>query len=268
MNPETNKKLPLSTYFAIVTTVIWSGITIISPNIKAVGTFIGLFGAIITMASNINIIELLSEHKHGYKKSVLKNWGIFYILFGFIVTGILMRKDANKLSDETVSFQKPFTWRRWYKFNKQRIPLYLSIVAVLIIVGLVDFRVSEIRFELKSHFDAINNLYSNTYKSMATFMVFVLNLLAIIQIFNAVSYGKTRAPFNVFISTGLTTFMVVAYAMYAYVFIIEPSVSSNYSYSGSVFFSLISLGLGVAFAVASTIFKWKYIDWKYVKIEE
>ena len=62
--------------------------------------------------------------------------------------------------------------------------------------------------------------------------------------------------------------MIAAFVAYAYVFIIEPSVSANYSYTGSVFFSLTTLGLGVIFSVASTIFSWKYIDWKYVKIEE
>ena len=268
MQSQSSKKLPLSTYFVIGTTVIWSIVTLISPYIKTIGTFVGLFGAILAMASGMGVIELISEHKHGYKKSVLKNWSVFYLFVGFIVTGILLKRDANKLPDETVSFKKPFTWKRWYKFNKQRIPLYFSILAVLIIVGLVDFRVTEIRFELKSHFDAVNNLFSNQYKSMATFMVFALNLLSIIQIFNAVSFAKTKAPFNVFISTALTTLMVIAYALYTYVFIIEPSVSPNYSYSSSVFFSLGSLGFGIIFTVASTVFKWKYIDWKYVKIEE
>lgn len=268
MNPTTNKKLPLSTYFAIGTTILWSVITIISPNIKAVGTFVGLFGAILTIASGMGVIELLSEHKHGYKKNVLKNWGIFYLMFGFIITGVLLIRDARKMPDDILSFKKPFTWKRWYKFNRQRIPLILSIVAVLLIVGLVDFRVSEIKFELQSHFHAINNLYSNTYKSLATFLVFVLNLLSIIQIFNSVSFGKTKAPINVFLSTGLTTLMVAAYAIYMYIFIIEPSVSTNYKYTGSVFISLTVLGLGVIFTVASTVFKWIYIDWKYVKIEE
>lgn len=268
MHTQSSKKLPLSTYFVIATTVIWSIITMISPMIKTVGTFVGIFGAILAMASGMGVIELLSEHKHGYKKSVLKNWSIFYLFVGFIITGILLKRDANKLPDETLSFKKPFTWKRWYKFNKQSIPLYFTILAVFIIVGLVDFRITEIRFELKSHFDAVNNLYSNQYKSMATFMVFALNLLSIIQIFNAVSFAKTKAPFNVFISTGLTLLMVAAYAMYAYVFIIEPSVSPSYRYSGSVFFSLGTLGFGIILTIASTVFKWKYIDWKYVKIEE
>ncbi|WP_025724472.1 hypothetical protein [Acholeplasma granularum] len=268
MNQETNKKLPLSTYFAIATTVIWSIITILSPNIKAVGTFIGVFGAILALASGMGVIELFSEHKKGYKKSVLKNWGIFFLVFGFVVTGILLLNDSSKLPDETLSFKKPFTWKRWYKFNKQRIPLFLTIIAVLLITGLVDFRVNEIRFELKSHFDAINNLYSNNLKSMATFMVFALNLLSIIQIFNSVSYSKTRAPFNVIISTALTAIMTAAYGAYAYVFIIEPTVSANYTYGSSVYFSLIVFGLGILFSIASTVFSWKYIDWKYVKIEE
>lgn len=268
MNKETHDKLPLSTYFAIISTVLWSIITIISPNIKAVGTFVGIFGAIITLASGMGVIELFSEHKNGYKKSVLKVWGLFYICFGFIVTGILMIKFAKKIPDETINFKKPFTWKRWYKFNKQRIPLFLSIVSVLLIVGLVDFNVNELGFELKSHFDAVNNLYSNTFKSMATFMVFVLNLLSIIQIFNASGYAKTKSPFSTYVSTALTIFMIAAFVAYAYVFIIEPSVSANYSYTGSVFFSLTTLGLGVIFSVASTIFSWKYIDWKYVKIEE
>ena len=265
---QQKEKLPIATYFAIGSTILWTLIAFFSPNIAAIGTFVGIFAIILMLSSGMGVIELFSEHKNGYKKEVLKNWGIFYLFAGFVATGVLLLIQSNKMPHTDTSFKKPFSWKRWYKFNKQRIPLYLSIIAVLLITGLVDFRVQEVRFELKSHFDAINNLYSNDLKSMATFMVFALNLLSIIQIFNTVSYSKTKAPVNTFIATFLTTLEVAAYGTYMYVFIIEPTVSSNYTYTGSVFFSLTVFGLGILFTVLSTVFAWKYIDWKYVKIEE
>ena len=82
MNKETHDKLPLSTYFAIISTVLWSIITIISPNIKAVGTFVGIFGAIITLASGMGVIELFSEHKKWLQKISIKSLGIIlYMLW-------------------------------------------------------------------------------------------------------------------------------------------------------------------------------------------
>lgn len=270
MNNDMKKteKLPIATYAAIISTLLWSALAIYSPFIKTIGTFVGIFAVIMMISGALGVVELISEHKKGYKKDVLKKWGMYFMFGGFIITGVLLMIKSNNIVDNTVSFKKPFSWKRWYKFNKKNIPLYLSIISVLLITGLVDFKVQEIKFELKSHFDAINNLYSNDFKSMATFMVFGLNLLSMVQVFNTVTFSKTRSPFSTILTTLLTLLEVVAFGFYLYVFVVEPSVSLNYEYTASVFTSLAIFGSGLIFIILATVFSWIYVDWKYVKIEE
>lgn len=267
-NQTTNNKLPLATYFAIVSTLLWAGLAIYSPFIRSIGTFVGIFAVIMLFASALGVIELLSQHKNGYKKDVLKNWAYFYFIGGPIITGVLLLLLSNQIPAKEQSLKRPFSWKRWYRFNKQRIPFFLSLISVILFTGFVDFELTELRFSLKSHFDAITNLYSNNNKSLATFLVFALNLLSIIQIFNTVIFGQKKNPFSLILITVLTVMQVVSFIYYTYIFMVEPSLSPNYTYTASAFNSLTLFTLGTIFAVAANVFAWIYVDWKYVKIED
>lgn len=262
------EKVPLAVYFVVGSTLIWFALAIASPFIKTIGTFIGIFSIILLLASSLGIIELFSEHKKGYKKDVVKNWAIFFYFAGFIITGILLKRLSNKLPSQEVSYKRPFTWKRWYKFNKQRIPLFLSIISVILFTGLLDFDIPELRFNFKSHFDAITNLYSNNNKSMATFMIFILNITSIVQIFNTVTFGQKKNPFSVYLITALMLIELVAFGLYLYAFLVEPSLSPTYKMTNSAILSIGIFSAGILFGLASTFFAWKYVDWKYVKIEE
>jgi len=262
------EKIPLAVYFVVGSAVIWLALAVLSPFIKTTGTFIGVFSIILLLASSLGIIELFSEHKNGYKKDVVKNWAIFFYFAGFIVTGILLHMFSKKLPDQTITYKRPFTWKRWYKFNKQRIPLFLSIISVVLFTGLLDFDIPELRFNFKSHFDAITNLYSNNNKSMATFMIFLLNITSIVQSFNTVTFGQKKNPFSVYLITLLMVIELVAFSLYLYAFLVEPSLSPTYQMTNSAKLSIGIFSAGILFGLASTFFAWKYVDWKYVKIEE
>src|SRR5690606_38930294 len=106
------------------------------------------------------------------------------------------------------------------------------------------------KFSLKSHFDAITSLYSNQYKSAATFMVFLLNIVAIVQIFNTITFGQKKNPLSLYLITALTVVEIAAYIFYVYVFMVEPTLSPTYKLTASAQFSMSVFGIGILFGIA------------------
>ena len=99
-----------------------------------------------------------------------------------------MSNHANETSD-----QKPIKKRskmaRWYSFNKHKIPLYLSLISVILFSATLDFDLGG--FELKSHLYTVVAL-GPTFSALAVFSVFVITLLSMIQIVNTFSFGQKK----------------------------------------------------------------------------
>lgn len=175
--------------------------------------------------------------------------------------------------EDTKQVVKRSKFKRWYKFNKQRIPMFLTILAAIFFTGFLDFKMHNqdnvLIFELKSHFTT-NNAMGYENGNMAMFMIFLLNLLAIIQIFNTVSFSSKRSPLNLYLITGLTVLQLGSYGFYLSKLFAEQAVRASFviSQMPHAITSITVFTLGIIIQLASTILAWMYVDWKYVKIED
>jgi len=177
-----------------------------------------------------------------------------------------MSNHVNETSD-----QKPIKKRskmaRWYSFNKHKIPLYLSLISVILFSATLDFDLGG--FELKSHLYTVVAL-GTTFSALAVFSVFVITLLSMIQIVNTFSFGQKKNPMSLFLMTGITVLQTVAVVFYTYVVMTEPSRSNGFTFEKFPYaiFSYSVYIAGLVVQLIATTLAWIYVDWKYVKIED
>lgn len=170
-------------------------------------------------------------------------------------------------TNENKPIKKRSKAARWYSFNKHKIPLYLSLIAVLLFSATLDFTMGG--FQLKSHLYTVVAL-GTQYSAMAVFTVFLLTLLSMMQIFNGVSFGQKKNPFSLIMMTVLTVIQIVGVAFYAFIVITEPTRSSGFNFTKYPY-AVFSYSVYIAGAITqliATILAWIYVDWKYVKIED
>ncbi|CCV64095.1 hypothetical protein BN85405180 [Alteracholeplasma palmae J233] len=137
------------------------------------------------------------------------------------------------------------------------------LLSVLIITGTLDFQLGK-GFSFKSHINAILQLDTN----IVAFYLFLLNITALVQTFFAFSFSKAQSPKTLIMNTVLTLLQLVITVLYVLVFLTEGSRIPGYKPGSSAILSIMFLSLGALFMTISTAFAWKYVNWKYVKIED
>ncbi len=170
-------------------------------------------------------------------------------------------------TNENKPIKKRSKAARWYSFNKHKIPLYLSLIAVLLFSATLDFTLGG--FQLKSHLYTVVAL-GPQFSAIAVFTVFLLTLLSMIQIFNGVSFGQKKNPFSLMLMTALTVIQIVGVALYTYIIMTEPTRSTGFNFTKYPYaiFSYSVYIAGLTAQLTATILAWIYVDWKYVKIED
>lgn len=151
---------------------------------------------------------------------------------------------------------------RWYEFNKFKIPVIFTVIGSLIYTLFLDFRTGD--FVFRSHISAINELLSKE----VGFYLFSMYIIAMVQIFNSMSFSKKRSPMSLILFTVLNLFQGLFVYLYTNAFLVEAATRVDYTLKN---YSIMSMGImaaGFVFYVIATLFAWVYVDWKYVKIEE
>ncbi|MCV2232263.1 hypothetical protein [Paracholeplasma manati] len=152
--------------------------------------------------------------------------------------------------------------KRWYDYNKYSIPTIFTVIGSLIYTLFLDFRTNG--FVFRSHISAINEL---TNKEVG-FYLFALYIIALVQIFNSMSFSKKRSPMSLILFTVLNLFQGLFVFLYSNAFLYEAATRADYTLKN---YSIMSMGImaaGFVFYVIATLFAWVYVDWKYVKIED
>ncbi len=152
--------------------------------------------------------------------------------------------------------------KRWYSYNKYKIPVIFTVIGSLIYTLFLDFRTNG--FVFRSHISAINELTSKE----VGFYLFAMYIIAMIQIFNSMSFSRKRSPVSLILFTVLNLIQGLFVYLYSNAFLVEAATRADYTLKN---YSIMSMGImaaGFVFYVIATLFAWAYVDWKYVKIEE
>lgn len=160
----------------------------------------------------------------------------------------------------------------WYSYNKYKIPTYFILIAVVIFTAFLDFKAGN--FEFNTHLSTIGRLTADS--NIIGFYLFLIYLLAIVQVVNAISFSKKRSPFSLILLTIVAIVQVLLVAAYIMIIVGEMNSRSNLTFLpwirglgiSSFAFSAITMVLGTILTVAATVFAWIFVDWKYVKVEE
>ena len=158
------------------------------------------------------------------------------------------------------------TWaKRWYQYNKQKIPMIVVIIGVIFFTGFLDFDVQGSSFALQSHIAAIQKFLNTPRNNLSAFYLFSLYLVALIQLANSVTFSKKRSPVGLFLFTFLTLYQVVVSILYTSIFFNEQATRADYTIDSMATLSFSVMIIGSVFFVIGTVFAWIYVDWKYVK---
>lgn len=162
-----------------------------------------------------------------------------------------------------------FDLKRWYSFNKQKIPLYFLLIAGIVFTAFLDFTVKrgvdESPFVFASHLTAIQKFKSSPLANMSGFFLFTIYLVAIIQMFNGFTFAKKRAPMSLFLITGLTVAQIVLVSFYTYAFFAERASRTDYVIDAIAQRSYTIMIVGAVFMLLGAVSAWFYVDWHYVK---
>ena len=152
--------------------------------------------------------------------------------------------------------------KRWYSYNKYKIPVIFTVIGSLIYTLFLDFRTQD--FVFRSHISAISELTSK----IIGFYLFSMYIIAMIQIFNSMSFSKKRSPISLILFTLLNAIQGLLVYLYSNEFLVEAATRSDYALKNYSIMSMGIMAVGFVFYVIATLFAWAYVDWKYVKIEE
>jgi len=151
---------------------------------------------------------------------------------------------------------------RWYEYNKYKIPTIFTLIGTLLFTLFLDFRTGG--FTFRSHIASIQLL---TSKEIG-FYLFSIYIIAMIQLFNSMSFSKKRSIASFILFFLLNVIQAVLVYAYVTTFFNEASIRADYIIPD---FSYLSMGImisGMVFYVIATVFAAVYINWHYVKIEE
>jgi hypothetical protein len=155
--------------------------------------------------------------------------------------------------------------KRWYAYNKQKIPMIFTLIGTFFFTALIDFEIQGTDIKLQSHIAAIRQFLNTPYNNMSAFYLFAIYLIGIVQLFNSFSFSKKRSPFGLILLTFLTVAQCVLVGLYTSIFFLEQATRDDYVIDSIARFSFTVFIVGAVFFVIGTIFAWFYVDWKYVK---
>lgn len=161
------------------------------------------------------------------------------------------------------------TWfKRWYSFNKQRIPLIFIMFGVFFFTAFLDFEIQGTSIKLQSHIYAIQRFLNTPYNNLTAFFLFSMYLIALIQIFNGVSFAQKRSPFSLILLTVLSLMQSVLSGLYTFAFFNEQANRLDYVIDQPATIAFTTTIIGSVFFLIAAVFAWFYVDWKYVKEKE
>lgn len=160
------------------------------------------------------------------------------------------------------------SFKRWYSFNKEKIPMYFIIVGTIFFTAFLDFNVQKTPIKLQSHITAIQRLSSNTLNNLSAFFLFMAFLIAVIQAFNAITFAKKNNLFQVILMSGLMLIHLLIVGLYIFIFINEANTRNTYSIRQAEITAMVVFGLGLLFNLTGVIFAWQYVDYNYVSKDE
>ncbi|MCR3905640.1 MAG: hypothetical protein NUK62_01235 [Tenericutes bacterium] len=173
-----------------------------------------------------------------------------------------------KTNDRITTYMAQPWHKRWYSFNKQKIPMIFILIGVFFFTAFLDFEVQGTEFKLLSHIAAMQKFLNTPYNNLSAFYLFLLYLIALIQIFNTVSFAQKRSPFSLILITVLTTVQVAVTGLYTSIFFIEQANRLDYTIDSVARLAYSVTIIGSIFFIIGTVFAWFYVDWKYVKEKE
>ena len=161
---------------------------------------------------------------------------------------------------------KKQSWaKRWYSFNKQKIPMIFIAIGTIFFTAFLDFEIQGTEIKLVSHIASIRLLLDTPLNNLAAFFMFSIYLISLIQLFNAFSFAKKQSPFGLILITVLTVIQAVVVGLYTNNFFVEQATRTDYVIPDFTKLSYTVFIIGTAFFILGTIFAWFYVNWKYVK---
>lgn len=159
--------------------------------------------------------------------------------------------------------------KRWYSFNKQKIPMYFILLGTFFFTAFIDFNFQGTPLKLQSHIASIYKLSGSQGNNLAAFYLFAIYLIAIVQAFNAFTFASRQSPFSTYLITGLTAVQVLLVAMYSSRFFLEAATrTDNYKLGSAEFTSMGVFFIGTLLFIVGTALCWVYVNWKYVRIKD
>jgi hypothetical protein len=181
-----------------------------------------------------------------------------------------MENQQNKTKRQSIKFSTVWgkikqSFKHWYSFNKQKIPMIFVLLGTIVFTGFLDFEVQNTEIKLVSHIYAIQQLTSSTRNNLTALTLFLMYLFSLIQSFNAITFGKKRSPVVLIIMTFITVIELVLAFSYRAAFIAEAAARADYVIDSATRLAYTLSILGAILFLVGTIFAWVYVDWKYVK---
>ena len=158
--------------------------------------------------------------------------------------------------------------RRWYSFNKQKIPMIFIIIGTLFFTAFLDFEIQGTEIKLESHIASIRLLLNTPLNNLSAFILFAIYLVSLIQLFNAFGFAKKQSPFGLILLTVLTIVQIGLVSTYTYIFFNEQATRPDYVIESFTRLSYTVFIVGTILFIIGTIFAWFYVNWKYVKETE
>lgn len=158
--------------------------------------------------------------------------------------------------------------KRWYSFNYPKIPAIFISIGAIFFTAFLDFEIQGTDIKLESHISAIRKFLNTPLNNLSAFLLFLIYLVAILQMFNSFGYAKTRAGKSLIMLTALTVLQTVAVSLYTYIFFNEQANRLDYAIDNIARFSYTIFIIGTVLFLIGTIFAWLYVDWTYVKPKE
>ncbi len=171
--------------------------------------------------------------------------------------------------EKTEDMTKPLPWaKRWYSFNKQKIPMIFTFFGTIFFTAFLDFNIQGTDIKLLSHIAAIKKLSNSILSNLSALFIFAIYLIAIMQLFNTFTFAKKRSPFGLIMISVLTVVQCVLVGFYTAVFYVEQANVPQYVLGDAARLSYTVFIIGAVLFLIGSIFAWFYVDWKYVKIPE
>lgn len=165
--------------------------------------------------------------------------------------------------------EKTSAIKRWYSFNKQKIPMYFILMGTFFFTAFLDFNMAKFGFKLDSHFAAINKLLGTSANNLSSFYVFMIYLISIIQAFNAFTFSSKQNPVSTYLITTLTVVQAVLVSIYSSLYFIEASTRTDgYVLSSAEYTSMTVFIVGTVFFIIGTIFCWVYVNFSYERAKD